>query len=406
MDETDDIHSVYGGSIASRWLNCAGSVALCATVPKLPASRWAEEGTVAHGLGAYCLTNGLHNVFAGMDDPRGYPDDMAAAVQVYLDAVYAELARTPDAQLYVEQKFAYRNVGDGKEVFGRNDALVYHPSIGRLVVFEYKHGAGVYVPVEDNDQLKFYAAGAVLANPEWRLAEVILVVVQPRFWSAGETQAVHEWPLDIVELFDFASVVDRGVKAAKAPDAPLTTGAWCRWCDAAAICPAREHEVLEAGKLPFAGMDKITMDDLPDVHSLDVERIAEVMRGLALIETWASQVRDFAEAHMVAGTLEIPGWKVVDKLGRRAWVSADREVAGYLQLLYGVTEDEIRPRRLVTLGDAEKILKGVGLTKDEREQVFAKFTVKQSSGQTIAPTSDKRDAVDPARDFAGVNITV
>lgn len=412
MDE-EEIHSAFGGSRANRWLNCAGSVALCDSVPALPSSSWAKEGKLAHGLAAYCLTNGLHNVFAGMVNGRAnYPDDMAPAVQKFLDTVYADLAKYPDAILHVEHKFVFAKIGDGKEVFGRNDVLIYVPSKGLLIVYEYKHGAGVFVPVDNNEQLKFYAAGAMLANPSWRFAKIEVVVVQPRFWN-DDGEPVHRVTLNVVDLIDFASEIDLGVKKAKAVMSrvvtrdDLVTGSWCRWCDAATICPARKEEVLKAMLAPYENMGLITPDALPDVRNLDVEEIAQIMRGITVLEAWAAQVREFAEAHMIAGNLQIPGWKVVDKQGKRHWISADREVAGYLELLYGVHQDEVHPRKLIGLGDTEKLLKAMGVTKEEREAVFDRFTVKESSGQTIAPATDKRPAVNAAaRDFAGINITV
>ena len=43
-------HAKLGPSSASRWLNCPGSVALCATVPEEPSSEYADEGTFAHDI--------------------------------------------------------------------------------------------------------------------------------------------------------------------------------------------------------------------------------------------------------------------------------------------------------------------------------------------------------------------
>jgi hypothetical protein len=108
---------------------------------------------------------------------------------------------------------------------------------------------------------------------------------------------------------------------------------------------------------------------------------------------------------MLAGTLEVPGWKVVEKVGRRKWVSADTEIAGYLEIMFGLSDDEVRPRKLVTITDAEKLLKAAGATKEERDEVSLMFTIKESSGVTIAPATDKREAVNAAaKSFAGVNI--
>ena len=43
-------HAKLSPSAASRWLNCPGSVALCATLPTPPSTYYADEGTAAHAL--------------------------------------------------------------------------------------------------------------------------------------------------------------------------------------------------------------------------------------------------------------------------------------------------------------------------------------------------------------------
>lgn len=410
-------HSIFGGSTATRWLNCPGSVALIATVPPLPESPYAAEGTRAHQLAAHCLENGYHNVFAGGEDA---PDDMAAAVQTYLDAVYAEMAKAPDAELYVETTFAFSQVGDGAEVYGSNDAIVYTPSTKRLAVFDYKHGVGVSVDAEDNPQLKFYAAGAYLSNPSWKVREVELVIVQPRARDADEAGAIKRWPLDTVELLGFTGEIDGGVKAAKdvianySVSSPLfsetlKTGSWCRWCDAAAICPLKASEALKAMTLHYADITDMSPERLPTTEQLaaaaNPQRIADILKGIDILQAWANQVQEFAEAHLLAGTMEIPGWKVVEKIGRRKWIAADDQIAGYLGAVFGLAEDDIRPRKLVTLTEVEKQLKSLKEAKEDIDAFMLKFTIKESSGLTIAPATDRREAVNAAeKSFSGVNL--
>ena len=43
-------HSPLGPSLAKRWWNCPGSIALCATQPPSKSGEAAVEGTVAHAL--------------------------------------------------------------------------------------------------------------------------------------------------------------------------------------------------------------------------------------------------------------------------------------------------------------------------------------------------------------------
>jgi hypothetical protein len=387
-------------------------VALCASVPPLPESSYAAEGTRAHELAAYCLKNGFYNVGSELTDDM--PGDMLAAVQVYLDAVYAEMAKSATAELYVETSFTFASVGDGQEVYGSNDAIVYHPELKRLVVFDYKHGVGVSVSAEDNSQLKFYAAGAYLSS-KWKVSEVELVIVQPRARDADEVGAVKRWPMDVLELVNFAGELQAGVMRAKNPEegvSSLKTGPWCRWCDAAPICPAKEKQALEALTLDYRGtIVDLKPEQLLDPHTIATdtidggERIAKILAGIEVANAWANQIREFVEAHMIAGTMVFPGWKVVEKIGRRKIVAPEAKVVGYAGAMFGLEEDDIHPRKLATLTEIEKLLKAAGASKADIDDFMLKFTAKESSGLTIAPTRDRRPAVNAAeKAFSGVKL--
>lgn len=405
-----EVHARFSGSKADRWMNCPGSTALCATVPPLPSSSYAQEGTMAHTLAEYCLRNGYDNAVtatADMDLAGGavVSREMCDAVQVYLDAVYEEMGSAADTELYVEQQFAFPGMED--EVFGRNDAIVYTPSRKRLVVFDYKHGVGVSVSADDNAQLKFYAAGAVLANPTWQVAEIILVIVQPRARDAEEAGAVKPWPMDVLEVIDFSAEIAVAVATAKDPPVGvdrLKPGSWCRWCDAAAICSARERQALDAMGVAFADVTMVDVTALDEPANLDVERISQVLKGIDTLNSWANQVREFVEAQMVHGNLTIPGWKVVQKIGRAKWIDSDADVAAYLDMMWNIPIDDSTPRKLATIGTVEKLLKSAGAKKDDIDDVKLRFTIKESSGVTIASISDRREAVSPAAQFDGVKV--
>jgi hypothetical protein len=439
MSEHDTkAHSTFGGSSADRWMNCAGSTALCATVPEPPTSKYAAEGTAAHALAEHCLKNGETDAHLHVGEwfPLELPvperprfevtTEMATAVQVYLDTVYAELAKAPDSQLYVEQRFVLPiATAEPGEVFGSNDAMVYSPSLARLVVFDYKHGAGVSVSAEDSSQLKFYGSGAAMSHPEWAIASVELVIVQPRARDADDSEepGVKRWEMDPLELIEFAGEAEAAIAAAKRemqkyaedPKASLslnpspTKDGWCKWCNAAAICPAREQQALRASGLDYADVTVITPEVLPKPDTLDTARLGQVLAALDIIEQWGGQVRAYVDGLLQQG-VPVPGWKLVDKVGRRKWIEDEKRIADYLSVMHGLDEDDIRPRKLVTITEAERQLKAVVTDKDERkkalEDLSLAFTLKDSSGLTLVPASDKRPAVDAlSRDYGSINIT-
>lgn len=411
-------HSRFGGSTASRWLSCPGSVALCESIPERKSSVYADEGSAAHALAALCLQKDSHPTdYLGevMADYPAHPitQEMCDAVVVYLNAVTHEAAQTKTSEFYVEKGFVLPiSTAEPGEVFGTNDALVYHPSTGRLRVFDYKHGAGVSVSADDNAQLKFYAAGAVFSNPDWRVKEVVLTIVQPRARDVDTLGEVRDWTFDVVDLMDFVQEIEAGVARAKQLDTRVfdraagdfKTGSWCRWCDAAAVCPAREAEILKAAQLDFQDMTKLTVDDLPIVSNLDTDRLGQILKAGALLNDWLNTVQEYVEGLLMGGT-PVEGWKVVEKIGRAKWVADEADVASYAAVLFGLDEDAIRPRKLTTIGDAEKLLKAAGAKKEDVETFKLRFTIKESSGLTMAPSSDRRPAVDAvATDFASVNV--
>ena len=124
-----------------------------------------------------------------------------------------------------------------------------------------------------------------------------------------------------------------------------------------------------------------------------------------LMNDWLRTVQEYVEGLLLSGA-SVPGWKVVEKIGRAKWVSDEEKIAGTLSLFYDIPEDLVRPRRLTTIGDVTKLLKAAGATKPEIDTFLMDNTIKESSGLTVAPESDRRPAVNAAeRAFGDVNLS-
>ena len=409
-------HSEFGGSSASRWINCPGSVLLARTVPHKAAGAAAQLGTDAHGLAQWCLEHNQRDVSKLNGHPVAvapgviveHDEAMDSAVQVYVDAVFAELDAAPDAELFVEQSFDIKcdNAEPG-EAFGRNDAMVYTPSRQRLVCFDYKHGAGVSVSAEDNAQAKFYTVGAVMSSP-WQIGEIEIVIVQPRAWDVADKGAIRRWSMDPLEVFEFLAEINCAIGIAKGENAPLNSGDWCKFCPAAPACNRAEQDFFGAAKLDFAHVSDVTVKALPEVATLDVARIGATLLAAEALDGWLKKLREYAESLLGAG-VPVPGWKLVDKVGRRKWIENGDEVATYLELFHGLEPSQIYPRKLATITEVERALAAKYPDREERaaakDELSLRFTVKDSSGPTMVPASDKRNSVSAAAsDFASVKV--
>lgn len=400
-DHKDRAHSTLGASSAYRWIACPGSVAAIAALPpeqRNKSSVYAKEGTTAHELGEVCLRTGKDAIeFAGRliggsyapGGPRSLgggeevSGDMAEAVQVYLD--YARSIADADQDvIMIEQRFDLSglNPPPGCDMFGTSDLAVYKRDTRRLHVVDYKHGQGVAVEAVGNPQLRYYALGALLVlPPECIVDDVEITVVQPRApHAAGPIRSEIVGAFDLIEW-------SAGLMAAAARtrdvSAPLEAGEHCRFCPAAATCPALSSRALAVAQAEFTD---VGISEPPPPSSLTPDKIAAVLEAAPMIEKWLDAVRSMAFQTLEAGG-KVPGYKLVQgKPGSRAWTD---ELDAVLALsLAGVADEDMYERKLISVAKAEKLVgkKDFGAACGQ--------AVKRPPGRlSMAPESDSRPAV-------------
>lgn len=380
----DKPHAILGASSSHRWLACPGSVRLSAGLPSTT-SAYAAEGTAAHELAEKCLSLG-HDAADHLGETivvngTGYEvtDEMAEAVQVYLNVVRQELAEAGEgAEFKVEQRFDLGWLYPG--LYGTNDAMVGQP-FGTLKVFDYKHGAGVAVEAECNPQLLYYGLGAAYGDA---YEEAELIIVQPRAYHPDGP--VRRYRIPIGELFGWAgSVLLPGAKATEDPAAPLVAGEHCRFCPAVAVCPQQHENALAVAKEAFAPVPQSP----PAPEALTHEDLRRIMDAADMVESWLSAVRSHVRTLIETG-MALPeelGYKLVAGRASRKWKSEDEAEQLLLALLSN--PDDAYTRKLLSPAQAEKLLKGAA--KQALEPM-----VEVVRGVQLAPLSDKREAIAPA----------
>jgi hypothetical protein len=344
---------IVGGSTAKRVINCPGSVALVAEMPPQPSSSYAEEGTLLHDE----ISRFLGDLDYRFTCSQELIQDKLWPALDLLD----EIDPDKTMEYAVETRVGFGDLLPG--VFGSTDLM---GRIGnKAIILDWKFGAGVPVPAEENEQLMFYAAAA-MRTPEAKwvfdgATEVELVIIQP--------PTIKRWTTTIERIKQFEQTLIRAVKIAEQPDAPLKNGDHCRWCAAKPVCPIMTGAVDRA----------IVMK----MEKIDVDKIGAYLHNADLLEAWIKDLRSLAEEMMKKGK-PVPGWKMVPKRATRSWV---KEEDAKVALLQHLKESEVIETKLVSPAAAEKLLKAQKLKLPDG------LTVAISSGNTIAPESDPRPAV-------------
>ncbi len=365
-------HASFGASNAKRRMACPGSLNAESKFPDT-SSPFAELGTAAHELGEYCLGNGITDVFTMLGrtfNDHVVDDNMASAVQIYVDYVNSILEEEAPALLKLEQRFSLEALDPPMPMFGTSDCTIYGKRTGNLWVIDYKHGQGVAVDAVDNPQPKYYGVGAVLKIGDRAPVNAIhTAIVQPRAPHKLGPIRTHSYTKD--EILDFGTDLIDAARAALKSDAPLIAGDHCKFCKAAGTCSALRNNALAVAQDEF-GVVRSIEDLTPD-------EVANYMDKIPLLEEWIKSIRRHAHTMLETGQT-LPGFKLVEKRPTRRWKNEEELLAW--AATEGLEDDDIYDKKLKSPSQIEKV---VG-----KKNVPATLVMAVSTGVSMVPDTDNR----------------
>jgi hypothetical protein len=376
-------------------MTCPGSVVLSEGMPE-DESEYASEGTRAHAFAERWLL--MHFAQRGSQPAASTPEEIEIKkhVRLYIDECVslATVKGVKDIKVFVEKQVAVN-----REVHGTGDFIAWHPHTHTLYVRDLKYGAGVSVAVERNIQLRIYALAALLTM-KLPASVVNIGIVQPRYEHPdGFIRSVDFEAAELLDLY--ADVLDAVGRVGLAESSqgskdwesnylkPSEKG--CRWCRAAAKCPAIKKQAQALAKQVFA----------PGA-AYDSLELARVLDFLPILEGWIKNTREFAYTEAEKGH-EIPDYKLVEKQAIRKWKDGLPDLPYALAKHLGCKEDDLwKPKELIGIGDAVKL--APGKNAKERDAMLEPFVKRESSGHTLVHISDKREPVriDAKAVFAGI----
>lgn len=372
-------------SAADRWSACPGSVTL-SLGKRQKSERYSAEGTVAHAVLAACLQLA--------DTPESYlgqkrtqdgfeieiDQEMVDGVSAAL-ATIADMTETrPDWKWLIEAELTHPDL----PVRGYVDFALVSPCGTKCVIFDFKYGVGVIVPIENNPQVLTY--GVMLKHVHPGLSQFEFVVVQPRartgatikVWLAEETH-VHAWGLKMLEA---AGRIQQAHSIGKDPVKLLPLlqeGDHCRWCQAKPECPLLTGYAVQAQEIPKT-----------EIREWGAEECRQWLDRLESLEGWANAVRGRAYQLLEDGE-PIRGWKLVDSVGNRRWSRPANEIIDLLRDK-GFQKKALIEETMVSPAKVEKLKLPKSLSKDGLAEVLQTLTERPVGGRKLAKDADPRAA--------------
>ena len=362
---TEPVHSPLGASSAERWMACPGSINLCKTIaPREDAAdpEYRKEGTAAHAAIAYCLTGTPKDAWEAVGETMEgvvITSDIADAIQVFLDEVNP-LAAGADCT-YVETHLK----GEHPQEYGTIDFGAVKD--GTLYVRDYKHGQGIVVETENNQQMMYYAHLLLLKHPDVR--RVNIRIVQPRIPYA----VCEPWEVPPEVIMDWADHVLLPAMRRTETDNTLVPGEHCRFCEAkeTLVCPVIKDHFLA-----------LTVTDAKTTNTLSDTDLLNLYGLIAQAKMVIKALGDEAMRRMMANGLPDNGViKLVNQKANRVWKS---EAAAVLIARFG---DKVwNAPEFKSPAEMEKV-------DPIAKKMAHEYAYTPQTGYTIVSVDDKRPAV-------------
>jgi len=403
-------HAKLSPSKRSRWALCPGSIREEAKYPDTGSGPAAADGTHSHTLLEHCIKNGLSDpmdqvgeTFTDHEGTFKVDADRAARVKSAIEYI-RERSMNGLFSVISEQKVDPEFLLGRKDLSGTVDCQIIGPDFLELI--DYKDGMGV-VTAEGNMQLEQYAYGVLAGyklpvNGAFPFSRVIMTIVQPKLALKG-MKPITSHEVTVKSLMDNIGTIVLQAAATDKPDAPLVPGeSQCKFCRAKGSCAALAGNVMKEVGIMFQPVVTETLDVAQqsadkDPAQMDDAQIRQIMEAAPLMRQLLEAVEKEAMRRMESG-ISIPGLKLVNGRGSRAWALPEAEMAEKLVKM-GIPKGAIYETKLVTPAKAEKLTwekkdgTKVTLTERQLKRMEQEYVSKLAGKLTVVPESDGRPAV-------------
>jgi hypothetical protein len=366
----------------------------------------AVDGTHSHTLLEHCVKAGAADpspmVGIKMKDDDGefiVNADRVARVKVAIDYIKQRHAESLGiAQLIAEERVNPQWLLTRDDLHGSVDVQIHDSLHGVLEIIDYKDGM--------NDawdsailQMEQYAVGALagfkIAKPNpYPYKTVRMTVIQPKLALRGG-QAIRSVDYPVEKVVDeVARTIVIEAAATDRPDAPLVPGEkQCKYCRAKGGCAALSTKALEVVDVT----DITTSAAEKDPTKMTDDQIVQIMEAAPLLRQMLEGVEKEAQTRLERG-VDIPGLKMVNGKGHRAWKLSEDEMAERLRKM-GIPKESVYKTTLVSPAQAEKLRwkkrdgTDVQLTERQLKTLETEYVVKTMGKPVVALAADSRTAI-------------
>ena len=365
-------HAKLSASSSHIWTNCTKSVVLSEGIED-KSSPYAKQGTDAHAL---CEHKVLEALGRPTRDPTPdldfFDEEMNYCSDEYRNYVLEQYesakSHCSDPEILIEQRLNFSKwVPEG---FGTGDCIIVADD--ELQIIDFKYGLGVLVDANMNPQMMCYALGALdIFDGIYDISQIRMTIFQPR------RENISSFTISKEELLKWADeFLKPTADLAFNGEGEFKAGEHCTFCRAKAICRKRAEHNLELAKYDFA---------MPD--ELETTEIAAILPRIDDLVSWGNDIKEYALQQALSG-VEYEGFKVVEGRSNRKYTDEDAVAEAVKNAGYDPYDQKVKGITQMTSM----------LGKAKFEDIIGNLIEKPAGKPALVPISDKRPAINSAKD--------
>ena len=364
-------HYKIGGSTIARTIPCPAWIQKSLNIEQNPAGRAARTGSMYHEIMEKCQTEGntptdhLGFVYEESGHRIVFDEEQLPLAQTAYDATNKLLDDLDINDLLIEPfvELVPKVAGGSIDLLGLSD------DEKTILILDYKFGR-VRVNPEENPQMLFYALAAFV-DPNTKdlfdkVEKVELAIIQPQHKGT-----VFRWSCNRKTLTNFGATVYNAIEQVNQGASKGNPGKHCDWCPAAPYCVEKRDLIKSTLVLGTNSQNELT-----------------VAAGMVSeVEAWLKQTKEELYLQLNRG-VRVDGWKIVEKRAIRKWKDAEKAEAYLLANVKKIPKKHLYKTELKTAPALVTFFndRNIDLNLD-------RLIEKKSSGTTLAPEQDSREAV-------------
>lgn len=406
VDHSARGHAVLGGSKASIWQQCPGSVFLLKGMPPTTPTPEMERGTFVHEVCEVILEDFLKYKMYGTDpDARrsqfAHDPEALASADAYVEYIYTQVLEgsISNKAWGIEDVFY---LDEHLEMYGPSDFwAVYIDDKGKRVldVTDYKNGT-YPVNAENNPQIAFYlcCTRKFLQENGKDIDYAYGRIFQSNSRNEDLLYSEHKFTakqLDTWEKKFFKAAEQIFIK--KKPR--YKTGDHCFFCRAKVLCTKFQKQKGVQDALVVINPKNT---EFPDVSKLPPEMLKTILEKEDSVKKLFSDIRTYI-TDTIKNNGSFPGFKIVRSKGRRKLMDEMEIVQATLEQ-HGLTENDIYEKKPLGVTKLEAALAAkTKMKKKEAKEIITGLCTLSEGVLSLVSDNDPRESVS-TESLGGLNI--